>query len=60
MKAHKSLDDFITADVATGTGGLDASIGFETLRPENVGVAFNDSLFFFSIFFNDRTTSKYC
>ncbi len=40
----------MTADVATGTGGLDASIGFETLRPENVGTAFNDSLFFFSFF----------
>lgn len=40
----------MTADVATGTGGLDAFIGFETLRPENVGTAFNDSLFFFSFF----------
>lgn len=53
------IDDFVTANVASGTGGLDASIGFETLRPENVGVAFNDSLFFFSFFYNDRVTSKY-
>ena len=52
-------DDFLTADVAKGTGGLDASFGYETHRPENVGVAFNDSLFFFQFFFTDRTSSEY-
>jgi catalase (peroxidase I) len=46
----------VTADVAAGTGGLDASIGFETLRPENIGVAFNDSLFFFSFFTNAKVS----
>jgi hypothetical protein len=46
----------VTADVAAGTGGLDASIGFETLRPENIGVAFNDSLFFFSFFMNAKVS----
>jgi hypothetical protein len=51
-------DDFVTADVAAGTGGLDASIGFETLRPENVGVAFNDSLFYFGFFMNDKASSE--
>ena len=46
----------MTADVRAGTGGLDASIGFETLRPENVGVAFNDSMAFFSIFMNPKVS----
>ena len=51
-----SFHDFVTADVAAGTGGLDASIGFETLRAENVGTAFNDSLFFFSFFVTDKSS----
>lgn len=51
-----SFHDFVTADVQLGTGGLDASIGFETLRPENVGTAFNDSLFFFSFFVTDKVS----
>ncbi len=46
----------MTADVAAGTGGLDASIGYETLRPENFGVAFNDSLFFFSFFMSAKVS----
>ena len=46
----------MTADVAAGTGGLDASIGFETLRPENIGTAFNDSLFFFSFFISAKVS----
>ena len=54
-----ALDDFVTADVAAGTGGIDASIGFETHRPENVGVAFNDSLFVFAIFINAKVSSRY-
>ncbi|TVY15916.1 WSC domain-containing protein [Lachnellula arida] len=33
--------DFITADASAGTGGLDASIGFEADRPENLGLVFN-------------------
>ena len=37
-------------------GGLDASIGFETNRPENVGPAFNDSLTRFSYYFNQRVS----
>ena len=52
------LDDFVTADVAAGTGGIDASIGFETHRPENVGPAFNDSLFVFAIFMTDKLSSR--
>ncbi|ERF76415.1 hypothetical protein EPUS_06973 [Endocarpon pusillum Z07020] len=49
-----AFHDMVTADVAAGTGGIDASIGFETHRPENFGVAFNDSLFWFSFFTNDK------
>ncbi|MCJ1279796.1 hypothetical protein MMC21_007620 [Puttea exsequens] len=51
-----AFHDFVTADVAAGTGGLDASIGFETLRPENIGVSFNDSLFFFSFFISAKVS----
>ncbi|KAH6611291.1 hypothetical protein Trco_001311 [Trichoderma cornu-damae] len=36
--------DMSTADVSAGTGGLDASIVFETDRPENVGDAFRETL----------------
>ncbi|KAH8881976.1 heme peroxidase [Thozetella sp. PMI_491] len=45
--------DFITADIATGTGGIDASIGFESERVENIGKHFiNDTLLFFNVFVN--------
>ncbi|KAJ7726756.1 heme peroxidase [Mycena metata] len=47
-----AFHDFATADVKAGTGGIDASIGFETLRPENSGAAMNDSLAFFAPFVN--------
>ncbi|KAK7050238.1 peroxidase [Favolaschia claudopus] len=47
-----AFHDFATADVHSGTGGIDASIGFETLRPENSGSAMNDSLGFFAPFVN--------
>ena len=50
-------DDFVTANVASGVGGVDALIGFETLRPENVGTAMNDSLSFFQVFINDKVSS---
>ncbi|KAM0799909.1 heme peroxidase [Usnea florida] len=51
-----AFHDFVTADVAAGTGGIDASIGFETHRPENVGVAFNDSLFIFAFFISAKVS----
>ncbi|KAJ7912116.1 heme peroxidase [Mycena leptocephala] len=47
-----AFHDFATADVKAGTGGIDASIGLETLRPENSGSAMNDSLGFFAPFVN--------
>ncbi|KAI0911759.1 heme peroxidase [Ustulina deusta] len=45
--------DFVTADVEAGTGGIDASIGFETSREENKGSAFNDSFTFWRPFVNE-------
>jgi catalase (peroxidase I) len=48
--------DMITANVSAGTGGLDASIGFETRRAENKGSAFNDSFTFWRPFVNDAVS----
>ncbi|KAH8675275.1 heme peroxidase [Xylariales sp. PMI_506] len=48
-----SFHDFVTANVTAGTGGIDASIGFETGRAENVGSAFNDSFTFWQPFVNE-------
>ncbi|KAJ7062950.1 heme peroxidase [Mycena amicta] len=48
--------DSATFDVNTGLGGLDASIGFETNRPQNVGSAMNDSLVFFAAFQSKTST----
>ncbi|RYN34361.1 hypothetical protein AA0118_g11524 [Alternaria tenuissima] len=45
--------DFVTANVSAGTGGIDASIGFETARVENKGSAFNDSFAFWRPFVHD-------
>lgn len=53
-----AFHDFVTAHVADGTGGLDASIGFETLRGENSGSAMNDSLGFFRPFVNPKVSSE--
>lgn len=53
-----AFHDFVTADVAAGTGGVDASIGFETARGENSGSAFNDSFTFWAPFVNDAVSSK--
>ncbi|TVY40053.1 WSC domain-containing protein [Lachnellula occidentalis] len=40
--------DSVTANLAAGTGGLDASLGFESDRPENLGLFINDTLRFMS------------
>ncbi|KAK6953312.1 hypothetical protein Daesc_005614 [Daldinia eschscholtzii] len=48
-----AFHDFANADVAAGTGGLDASIGFETARAENSGTAFNDSFTFWKPFVSE-------
>lgn len=49
--------DFITANVSAGTGGVDASIGFETAREENKGSAFNDSFTFWRPYANGAVSS---
>lgn len=51
--------DFITANVSAGTGGVDASIGFETAREENKGSAFNDSFTFWRPFVNGAVSSMF-
>lgn len=48
-----------TYDSATGLGGLDGSIGFETDRPENVGSAFNTTVSFFAPLQTKRTSCEY-
>lgn len=53
-----AFHDFVTADVEAGTGGVDASIGFETARGENSGSAFNDSFTFWAPFVNDAVSSE--
>ncbi|KAJ3716373.1 hypothetical protein C8R42DRAFT_192005 [Lentinula raphanica] len=59
FSSQMTPDDFSTADVAAGTGGLDASIGWETEREENDGSAFNDTLSFFAPFVNRHVSSTY-
>ncbi|KAJ7896023.1 heme peroxidase [Mycena olivaceomarginata] len=48
--------DSATYNIETGLGGLDASIGFETNRPQNIGRSMNDSLVFFAAF-QSKTSS---
>ncbi|KAJ4321700.1 hypothetical protein N0V94_002792 [Neodidymelliopsis sp. IMI 364377] len=52
-----SFHDMATFDKATGTGGLDASIQFETDRPEDTGDAFNATLQFANNYFSIRTSA---
>ena len=51
-----AFHDFVTANIYTESGGLDASIGFETTRSENIGTAFNDALINFSYYFNAKVS----
>jgi hypothetical protein len=44
--------------VSAGTGGVDASIGLETLRAEDSGTAFNDSFAFFRPYVNAQVSSR--
>lgn len=48
--------DMANADVAAGTGGADASIGFELDRDENPGKGFNETLFNLREFMTARTS----
>lgn len=51
-----AFHDMATANVYFGTGGLDASLMFETTRDENIGAAFNSSLAFFANFYSSRVS----
>ncbi|KUJ14226.1 heme peroxidase [Mollisia scopiformis] len=51
-----AFHDFVTAHVDEGTGGIDASIGFETLREEDSGTAFNDSFSFFRPYVSSKVS----
>lgn len=48
--------DMATADVEAGTGGLDASIMFETNRGENKGSAFNNTFGHLHSFYSSRSS----
>ncbi|KAJ7062951.1 heme peroxidase [Mycena amicta] len=50
--------DMATHDVNTGLGGLDASIGYETNRPQNIGSAMNTSLVFFAEFMGQTSSAS--
>jgi hypothetical protein len=47
-----------TYNTETGLGGLDASIGFETSRAQNIGTAMNTSLVFFGAFQSKTSSSQ--
>ncbi|KAF7301125.1 Peroxidase [Mycena indigotica] len=51
-----AFHDASTFDIHTGLGGVDASIGFETNRGQNIGAGMNDSLVFFGAF-QSKTSS---
>ena len=51
-----AFHDFVTGNTYTYTGGLDASIGYELNREENIGTAFNDALTNFGYYFNARVS----
>ncbi|KAL7918280.1 heme peroxidase [Trichoderma austrokoningii] len=48
--------DMATADVVAGTGGIDASIGFEVNRDENPGIGFNETLVNLAAFLTPRSS----
>ncbi|QRV79935.1 manganese peroxidase 2 [Ceratobasidium sp. AG-Ba] len=52
-----AFHDAISHDAATGTGGMDASLLFETERPENLGGrSFNDTFGFMSGHYSTRAS----
>jgi hypothetical protein len=52
-----AFHDMASGDVYFGgSGGLDASIMFETNRSENIGAAFNTSLAFFANYYSSRVS----
>jgi hypothetical protein len=53
-----AFHDMITGNVYLDTGGLDASLLFETDREENIGDAFNTTFTFLGNFYNSRATAS--
>ncbi|KAL0579191.1 hypothetical protein V5O48_002813 [Marasmius crinis-equi] len=54
---RSAFHDAVTHNKATGTGGLDASLLYETDRPENNGaIGFKDTFAFFNNFFSRRVS----
>ncbi|KIV88626.1 hypothetical protein PV10_08293 [Exophiala mesophila] len=54
-----AFHDMASADVAAGTGGLDASIGFELagqFASANIGPGFNNTMVYYSRFFNSQAS----
>jgi hypothetical protein len=54
-----AFHDMAPFDITTGVGGTDASIGFEldsNIYPTNTGIAFNNTLHFYSQFFSSRSS----
>jgi hypothetical protein len=51
-----AFHDMASGDVYSETGGLDASIMFETNRAENTGAAFNTSLAFFANYYSTQAS----
>ncbi|OAP57075.1 hypothetical protein AYL99_09188 [Fonsecaea erecta] len=52
-----AFHDMAPHNAYTGVGGVDASIGFEldsSIYPTNTGIAFNNTMHFYSQFFNGR------
>ncbi|KAM0376741.1 hypothetical protein ACHAPY_007291 [Fusarium culmorum] len=52
-----AFHDAVTHDAKAGTGGLDASIFWETTRAENPGKAWNNTFGFFDGFYNQRASA---
>ncbi|KAH6952781.1 hypothetical protein HG530_000612 [Fusarium avenaceum] len=53
-----AFHDAVTHDAKAGTGGVDASIFWETKRPENPGKAFENTFSFFSGFHSPKTSAS--
>lgn len=53
-----AFHDFATYNVHTGTGGMDGSIVYETMREENKGAAMNESTSYWAGFVDPYVTSE--
>ncbi|KAK7966705.1 WSC domain containing protein [Apiospora aurea] len=51
-----AFHDVASGNIYWGTGGLDASLQFETMNAEDTGPGFNTSLSFYSTFYTSRSS----